>query len=81
MISRYQHIDTPPAIAQPGQTAELRFTNLLTGQVQLVVPVEGTGTERSQRVALHGLPTGQYAYQLVVEGQLVAAPQKLLVNP
>lgn len=27
------------------------------------------------------LPAGQYAYQLVVAGQLVAAPQKLFVNP
>ena len=41
----------------------------------------GSHTERNQRVALHSLPAGQYAYQLMVEGQLVAAPQKLLVNP
>lgn len=33
------------------------------------------------RVALSGLPAGQYAYQLLVHWQLVAAPQKLLVNP
>lgn len=41
----------------------------------------GISTERSQRVALHSLPAGQYDYQLVVDGQLVAAPQKLIVNP
>lgn len=61
------------------QVAELRFTSLLTGQVVLVVPVAGTGTERSQHVALHNLPAGQYAYQLVVDGQLAAAPQKLFI--
>ena len=37
-------------LAQTGQAAELRFTNLLTGKVALVVPVEGTGTERRQHV-------------------------------
>ncbi|HET9506229.1 MAG TPA: hypothetical protein VFO93_22005 [Hymenobacter sp.] len=68
-------------LARAEQTAELRFTNLLTGQVLRVVPVAGTGTERSQRVPLAGLPAGQYAYQLVVEGQPAAAPQKLFVNP
>jgi hypothetical protein len=68
-------------LAQADQAAELRFTNLLTGKTALVVPVAGTGTERRQRVALAGLPAGQYVYQLVVEGQLVAAPQKLMVNP
>lgn len=67
-------------LAQAEQVAELRFTNLLTGQLTLVVPVAGTGTERSQRVALGGLPAGQYAYQLVVNGQLVAAPKKLIVT-
>ena len=46
-----------------------------------MVPVADTGTERQQRVALAGLPAGQYAYQLVVDGQLVAAPQRLTVNP
>jgi len=68
-------------LARAEQTAELRFTNLLTGQVLRVVPVAGTGTARSQRVPLAGLPAGQYAYQLVVEGQPAAAPQKLFVNP
>lgn len=70
-------------LAQADQAAELRFINLLTGKIQLVVPVEGTGTGtgRSQRVALTGLPAGQYAYQLLVEGQLVAAPQRLMLNP
>ncbi len=71
----------PNGLAQAEQAAELRFVNLLTGQVALVVPVAGTGTERKQRVALAGLPAGQYAYQLVVEGRLAAAPQKLFVNP
>ncbi len=68
-------------LARADQKAELRFTNLLTGKTALVVPVEGTGTERWQRVPLAGLPAGQYAYQLVVEGQLVATPQKLMINP
>jgi hypothetical protein len=68
-------------LAQASQAAELRFTNLLTGKTALVVPVEGSTRERSQRVALTGLPAGQYAYQLVVDGQLVAAPQRLVVNP
>jgi hypothetical protein len=68
-------------LAQADQVAELRFTNLLTGKVALVVLVEGTGTERRQRVALNGLAAGQYAYQLVANGQLVATPQKLMVNP
>ncbi|RZL05140.1 MAG: hypothetical protein EOO62_19800 [Hymenobacter sp.] len=68
-------------LAQEDQQAELRFTNLFTGRVALLVPVEGTGAERSQCVALAGLPAGQYAYQLVVEGQLAAAPQKLIVTP
>lgn len=63
------------------QAAELRFTHLLTGQVLRVVPVVGSGTERRQRVALAGLPAGQYAYQLLVEGQPATAPQKLFVNP
>ena len=82
MINRYQRTATLPAVAQASQAAELRFTNLLTGQVVLVVPVAGTSTEeRSQRLVLQGLPAGQYAYQLVVEGQLAAAPQKLIVNP
>jgi hypothetical protein len=68
-------------LTQADQVAELRFTNLLTGKTALVVPVEGSGTERRQRVALAGLSAGQYAYQLFVDGQLVAAPQKLMVNP
>ncbi len=68
-------------LARADQAAELRFVNLLTGKTALVVPVAGTGTDRQQRVALAGLPAGQYAYQLLVDGQLVAAPQRLTVNP
>jgi hypothetical protein len=68
-------------LAKAGQAAELRFTNLLTGKTALIVSVEGMGIERCQRVPLTGLAAGQYVYQLVVEGQLAAAPQKLMVNP
>lgn len=61
-------------------TAELSFTNLLTGRVQMTLPLKSSGVENVQMVQVPHLPAGQYMYRLLVNGQSVAIPQRLVVR-
>ena len=61
-------------------TAEISFTNLLTGRVQLTIPLKGGSGEDMQTVHVPHLPTGQYMYRLLVNRQPVAIPQRLVVR-
>ena len=61
-------------------TAEISFTDLLTGRVQLTLPLKtGSGAE-AQTVQVPRLPAGQYMYRLLVNGQPVALPQRFVVR-
>lgn len=66
----------PPAAA----TAELSFTNLFTGRVRLTVPLKTDSSREVQTVQVPHLPVGQYMYRLLVNGQPVAIPQRLVVR-
>lgn len=61
-------------------TAELSFTDLLTGRVQLTLPLKADGDAKAQTVRVPHLPAGQYMYRLLVNGQPVAIPQRLVVR-
>lgn len=49
-------------------------------QLVLTMLVAGTSTERRQPVALAGLPASQYMYRLLVNGQPMVIPQRLVVR-
>ena len=66
----------PPAVV----TAEISFTDLFTGRVRLTVPLKSNGGNEAQIVQVPHLPTGQYMYRLLVNGQPVAVPQRLVVR-
>jgi hypothetical protein len=60
--------------------AEISFTDLFTGRVRLTVPLKNNGDSQAQSVQVPHLPTGQYMYRLLVNGQPVAIPQRLVVR-
>jgi hypothetical protein len=61
-------------------TAEISFTDLLTGRVQLTLPLKASRNAEAQTVQVPHLPAGQYMYRLLVNGQPVAIPQRLVVR-
>ena len=67
----------PPAAT----SAELRFVDLLTGQLRLTVPLKVGSSSEAQTVQVPHLPAGQYVCRLLVNGQPVAVPQRLVILP
>ncbi len=61
-------------------TAELSFTDLLTGRVQLTLPLKADSGPNAQTVQVPHLPAGQYMYRLLVNGQPVAIPRRLVAR-